>query len=197
MKLSVRQIVTGGVLLALMIISQLFKGLSVYITGPLINAILIIATLSLGLSVGIILSVIAPITSFLITASPIIAGIPLIMAAIMVGNIILCLCAHLAYKRWNFEIKDNSLFSEQVRLVAGLIIGSVLKAGFMGAVIVKCLLPLFSANIKVPAEKLPAVVKTASVTFGITQLFTSLIGSALAIVIWMLAGKALKAAQEQ
>lgn len=181
-KITTKQIVIGGVLLALMIISQFFKNFSVYITGPIVNLILIIATLSVGLVMGIILSVIAPITSFLITGSPIMAGIPLIIPAVMVGNIILCVAVSFFYRK----------FKTSWSLPVGLIVGSLCKAAFMGAVIVKCLLPLFSQNIAVPAEKLPIVVATAETTFSVTQLITALIGSALAYVIWLLAGKQLK-----
>lgn len=182
-KISTKQIVIGGVLLAIMIASQFFKNLSVYVTGPIVNLVLIIATLSCGLVIGLILSVIAPVTSFIITGgSPILIGIPLIIPAIMIGNMILCVAV------WFFYSK----FSYKGKLATGLVAGSLCKAAFMGAVIVKCLLPLFSSNIKVPAEKLPAVIKTASATFSVTQLITALIGSALAYVIWLLAGKQLK-----
>lgn len=182
MKLTTKQIVTGGALLAIMILSQFLKNLSVYITGPIVNTVLIIATLSLGVGMGIILSIIAPITAFLITGSPIMAGIPLIMPAIMIGNIILCVATDFFYKKFKYKGK----------LATGMIVGSVLKALFMFAVIVKCLLPLLSENIKVPAEKLPGVLKVASTQFGLTQLITALIGSALAWVIWMTVGKNLK-----
>ena len=182
MKLTTKQVVTGGALLAIMILSQFFKNLSVYITGPIVNTVLIIATLSLGVVMGIILSIIAPITAFLITGSPIMAGIPLIIPAIMIGNIILCVATHFFYSKFKYKGK----------LATGMVIGSVLKALFMFAVIVKCLLPLLSENIKVPAEKLPGVLKVASTQFGLTQLITALIGSALAWVIWMTVGKQLK-----
>lgn len=178
--LSVKQIAIGGVLLAILIASQFFKNLSVYITGPIVNAVLLIATLTLGPVVGIILSVIAPITSFIITGgSPILIGIPLIIPAIMIGNSILCVVTWFIYSKFKFKGK----------LEVGLVTGSLFKAAFMGAVIVKCLLPLFSSDITVPAEKLPMVLKTASTTFSVTQLITSLIGSVFVYIIWLVAGK--------
>lgn len=181
-KLTTKQIAIGGVLLAIMIVSQFFKNLSVYVTGPIVNLVLIIATLSCGLLLGLILSVIAPVTAFLITGgSPILVGIPLIIPAIMIGNMLLCIGVWFFYSKFTFK----------GRLATGLVVGSICKAAFMGAVIVKCLLPLFSSNIKVPAEKLPAVIKVASTTFSVTQLVTALIGSALAYVIWLIAGKQL------
>ena len=185
MKLTTKQVVTGGALLAIMILSQLFKNLSVYLTGPIVNTVLIIATLSLGVEIGIILSIVAPITAFFITGgfnNPVLGGIPLIIPAIMIGNIILCVATHFFYNKFNYKGK----------LATGMIVGSVLKALFMFAVIVKCLLPLLSENIKVPAEKLPGVLKVAYTQFGLTQLITALIGSALAWMIWMTVGKYLK-----
>lgn len=178
--ITVKQIAIGGVLLAILIASQFLKNLSVFITGPIVNATLIIATLTLGPAIGIILSVISPITSFIISGgSPILIGIPLIIPAIMLGNCILCVGTWFFYSKFQYKGK----------LATGLVVGSVFKAAFMGAVIVKCLIPLFSSNIKVPAEKLPAVIKTASTTFSITQLFTALIGSALVYIIWLTCGK--------
>ena len=52
--ISTKQIAIGGVLLAIMIGSQFFKNLSVYITGPIVNVVLVIVTLTLGLVMGII-----------------------------------------------------------------------------------------------------------------------------------------------
>ena len=76
MKITTKQITTTAVLLAICIVSQFFKNTSVYITGPIINACLIIAALGAGMACGIILSVITPVTSFLITGSPIMSAIP-------------------------------------------------------------------------------------------------------------------------
>lgn len=167
-KITTKQIATAGVLLALMIVAQLFKNLSVYITGPIVNAILIIATLSLGPVIGIILSIISPLTAFLITASPIMKMVPLIIPAIMCGNIILCMFVHFFTRH----------IKKPLGLPAGLITGSVFKAMFMGGVISNCLLVYMTS---LPAEKL----KAAQFTFSITQLITAAIGSALAFIIWI------------
>lgn len=173
-KITTKQIATGGVLLALMIVAQLFKDLSVYITGPIVNAVLIIATLSLGPVVGIILSIISPLTAFLITASPIMKMVPLIIPAIMCGNIILCMFVYFLAKH----------IKKPVGLPAGLITGSVFKAMFMGGVISNCLLVYMA---KLPEEKL----KAAQATFSVTQLITALIGSVLAYIIWLPLSKAI------
>ncbi|MBO4824066.1 Protein of unknown function [Lachnospiraceae bacterium YSD2013] len=183
-KITTKQIAIGGVLLAIMIVSMFFKNLSVYITGPIVNATLIIATLTLGLVMGIILSIIAPIASFLITGSPIVAAAPFLMIpAIALGNIIMCVCVYVFYK----NIKNKLA----IGLPVGLIAGSVLKALFMGAVISNFILVRF---VNLPK---PEMIKVAQKTFSITQLFTALIASAFVYVIWLAAGKFLvKEAQE-
>lgn len=183
-KITTKQIAIGGVLLAIMIVSMFFKNLSVYITGPIVNATLIIATLTLGLVMGIILSVIAPIASFIITGSPIVAAAPFLMIpAIALGNIIMCVCVYVFYK----NIKNKLA----IGLPVGLIAGSVLKALFMGAVISNFILVRF---VNLPK---PEMIKVAQKTFSITQLFTALIASAFVYVIWLAAGKFLvKEAQE-
>jgi len=172
--LSTKQIAIGGVLLALMIGSQFFKNLSVYITGPIVNVVLVIVTLTLGLVMGIIFSIIAPITAFLITGSPVVAAAPhLMIPAIALGNIIMCVCVYLFYKH----------MKNKLGLPIGLVVGSVLKALFMGAVISNFILPKFCTNLP---EKAIAV---AQKTFSVTQLFTALIASAVVILIWIPAGK--------
>ena len=70
MKLKTKQITVTAIMLAICIISQFFKNLSVYITGPVINAALILTAIYAGLACGIILSIITPITSFFITGMP-------------------------------------------------------------------------------------------------------------------------------
>ena len=91
MKLKTRQITVTAILLAICIVSQFFKNVSVYFTGPIINAALILTTVYAGLACGIILSVITPITSFFITGSPIMAAIPAMFPCIIIGNAILVL----------------------------------------------------------------------------------------------------------
>ncbi len=178
MKLSTKQLVQTALLLAICIASQFFKNLSVYITGPIVNATIIIAVLAAGLWSGLFISAVAPITAFFISGSPIMAAIPLMFPAVIGGNVILALCT------WYFQNK----FHFRRRLPAGLVLGSLLKAAFMGIVIVLILLPLFGSDIasRLPKpEALPMVLSTARITFSVTQLITALTGSILAFLIWL------------
>lgn len=186
MKLSTKQLVQTALLLAICIASQYFKNLSVYITGPIVNTTIIIAVLAVGLWSGLLISIAAPITAFFFTGSPIMAAIPLMFPAVMAGNAVLALCV------WFFQEK----FSFRHRLAAGLAAGTVLKAAFLGIVVVLVILPLFGENIasKLPKpEALPGVLAAAKITFSLTQLITAFMGSVLAYLIWLPLGKYLKA----
>lgn len=56
MKIKTKQITVTAIMLAICLVSQFFKNLSVYITGPIINAALILTVLYAGMACGIILS---------------------------------------------------------------------------------------------------------------------------------------------
>ena len=58
MKIKTKQITVTAIMLAICLVSQFFKNLSVYITGPIINAALILTVLYAGMACGIILSII-------------------------------------------------------------------------------------------------------------------------------------------
>lgn len=173
-----KQIARTALLLALCIISQYFKNLSVYITGPIVNAILVIATLSVGLASGIIISIIAPITAFFFTGSPIMAAIPVMFPVVMVSNCILVLFTYYFQKKLSFNW----------HLEVGLVLGSIVKSVFLGISVVWIILPLFGDRIatKLPKpEALPGVLTAAKATFSFTQLITALTGCLLAWLIWL------------
>ncbi len=241
MKWNVRLLCRTALLLALCIASQFFKNTSVFLTGSVVNTILIIATLSCGLLSGAAISVIAPLTSWWITGSPIMSAYPTIVPSVMVGNLILVAFVWL-FAKWlkkrmpeskKMSFSDGrfrqvlllvliacilwaaltiafisslasvlqigktspllivslvmiagvflvfvSLWALVARmpqswtLVAGMVIGSVVKALFLWLVIVKIILPAGA----------PEQVK---MTFSVTQLLTSLIGSAIAFLVWI------------
>ncbi len=76
-------------------------------------------------------------------------------------------------------------------LIAGLVIGSVLKALEMWLLLVKVILPAYE-----PANaQLAKVVSKLSVAYGVPQLITALIGSVLAFLIWLPLQKVLKKEQ--
>jgi hypothetical protein len=169
MKITTKQITTTAILLAIAIVSQFFKNASVYITGPIINACLILAVLSVGTACGVILGIITPITAFFIAGSPVISAVPAVMPCIMVGNILLVLGVSLVTKK----VKGNG------GLIAGMAVGAVVKAAFMGIVIALILLPNFLP------EAMLAKLPVFQATFSVTQLITAVIGSVYAFILWI------------
>ena len=128
MKIKTKQITVTAIMLAICLVSQFFKNLSVYITGPIINAALILTVLYAGMACGIILSIITPVTSFFITGSPVMAAIPAMFPCIIIGNIILVVCVGLLRKKCG----------KATGFPVSIAIGAILKAVFMGIAISAC-----------------------------------------------------------
>jgi len=164
-----KQLTVTALLLALCIASQFLKNLSVYITGPIINCILIVAVVYCGLPGGTIISIVTPLTSWLITGSPLMSALPVIVPCVMLGNFLLVLMT------WLFIRKNDG----KKHLLFGVITGAVVKAAFMGLSISLMILPLLGSSTGLPAPAL----NTARITFSLTQLITGLIGGALSMAI--------------
>ena len=131
MKIKTKQITVTAIMLAICLVSQFFKNLSVYITGPIINAALILTVLYAGMACGIILSIITPVTSFFITGSPVMAAIPAMFPCIMIGNIILVVCVpapmHKMLPVLQLQFSVTQLITAVIGGVYAVIIAAVLK----------------------------------------------------------------------
>lgn len=167
MRIKTKQITVTAVMLAICIVSELFKNLSVYITEPIINAAVILTVVYAETSCGIILSIITPITSFFITRSPIMAAIPAMFPCIMIGNIILAVSVGLLREK----------FGKNAGLPVSIAIGAVLKAAFMGILISLIILPSFLP------DKMQPMMHALQIQFSLTQLITAVIGGVYAVVI--------------
>lgn len=167
MKIKTKQITVTAIMLAICLVSQFFKNLSVYITGPIINAALILTVLYAGMACGIILSIITPVTSFFITGSPVMAAIPAMFPCIMIGNIILVVCVGLLRKKCG----------KAAGFHISIAIGAILKALFMGIAIALIILPAF---LPAPMHKMLPVLQ---LQFSVTQLITAVIGGVYAVII--------------
>ena len=167
MKIKTKQITVTAIMLAICLVSQFFKNLSVYITGPIINAALILTVLYAGMACGIILSIITPVTSFFITGSPVMAAIPAMFPCIIIGNIILVVCVGLLRKKCG----------KATGFPVSIAIGAILKAVFMGIAIALIILPAF---LPAPMHKMLPVLQ---LQFSVTQLITAVIGGVYADII--------------
>ena len=185
MKITTKQVTQTALLLALCIISQLFKNTSVYITGPIINAILVVTLLTVNLTASFILCIIVPITSFLITGSPIMAAIPLMFPVIMIANMLFVFAIRAFYK--NKKQNKNLYF--------GMLLGCTVKTLFLWIMTSFILFPLMGSQLKsfIPKPEIyKTVLSSAKVTFSITQFITAIIGCVLATIIMVPLRKYLK-----
>jgi len=162
-RITTKQLTTTALLLALCIVFQCMKGLSVYLTGSAVNCILVIATLYCGLFSGTCIAMLTPVVAYFIGATPVMNMIPLMMLVIMIGNELIVLFV------WLFRTK---------RLEIGMLLGAAVKALFLWATVWSVMLPVFGAKLPAP---MVAAVKT---TFSITQFVTACIGSVIAWVIY-------------
>lgn len=164
-----KQITTTAILLAICIISQLFKNLSIFITGPIINTCIALAVLMVNLPCGIILSVITPITAYIIAASPVMTAVPLIIPFIMLGNCVLALAVHFILKK---EIYKAGRKPINVKNMILSVVCALAKGLFMGVTIALWLLPTF-----IPAESpLRGKMAVFQTTFSLYQFLTACIG---------------------
>lgn len=157
-----KQLVLTAVLLAMCIVFQSMKGISVYLTGSAVNTILVMATLAVGTSSGILIAVMSPIIAYFMGFTPIMQLVPLMIFVVMIGNLTLVLLAGRGRKE---------------KLPAWLALGAILKAAVLWLLVWYAVLPFFGGAIP---EKMVGVVKT---TFSMTQFITAAIGCAIAFVI--------------
>lgn len=170
-----QKLAVSAVLLALCIASQFLKNTSVYITGSIINCILAVDVLMCGLSYAAIISVVTPITSFIITQSPIMKALPMVIPCVMIGNFLMVLFIWLlCHKKTNIQ-----------RTIIGMVLGIIAKAGYMSTVIALVIVGIYGEK---QGLKPPAIA-VAKVTFSLTQLITATIGCVLAFNVWLIIKK--------
>lgn len=175
MNTKTKKITAAGALLAICIVSQLFKNFSVYITGPIINACLLIAVLTCGIFWAAVLAIVTPVTAFLITGAPIMKIVPAIMPLVMLGNLVI------VFVFWILVRKNK----KHLNVLVGGIVGSVAKAAVMALTISYGVL----STVTLP-EAMQAKIPVLRTTYSVTQLITAVIGVAYTLVIWAALKKA-------
>ena len=175
----IRWITETAVMLALLVSLQaLTKPMGQLVTGSCVNAVLAISALVGGLGCGLTVALISPVLAFLLGIAPQILTVP----AIMVGNcVFVVLLSLLADKSGKNLVKQAiawiaaaaakfaTLYTIVVWLICGVLSEGLLASGVMKAPMLKAL---------------PA-------TFSWPQLFTALIGGAVALAITPVLRKAL------
>ena len=179
MSKKIRWITETAVMLALLVCLQaLTKPMGQLVTGSCVNAILAVSALVGGLSSGLVVALCSPVLAFLLGIAPQILTVPAIMAGNSVFVILLSVLADKTGKNMIKQIiawivaaaaKFAALYAIVVLLICGVLSESLLAAGVMKAPMLKAL---------------PA-------TFSWPQLFTALIGGAVALAITPVLRKAL------
>jgi len=156
--MTVSYITRTAILLAIALIFQIgLKGVGQPLVGPLVNFVLIMSALLVGTISGIIVGCLTPLIAFSLGIMPLFPIVPFIMA----GNSLYVIFFNLL--RGRNEKKSGEWI--------GIIIASLVKYAFL-VLTVRYVVTLF---VKVP----PKVIAT----FSIPQLYTALIGGALAIIV--------------
>lgn len=172
----VLKITITAMLLAVCMVSQVFKNLSVYITGPIVNMCLVLCLMTVGLKYALLLALITPVTAYFISAAPVMTAVPGIVPLIMAGNVVL---VEVAFFFVRPTLKKNTL-KNNVTYVITSVIAAGAKGAFMGLTISLWLLPTFLPEAS-PLRKKLGVFQTM---FSVTQFFTALIGFAYLFIVW-------------
>lgn len=179
MNKKIRWITETAVMLALLVSLQaLTKPMGQLVTGSCVNAILAVSALVGGLSCGLTVALISPVLAFLLGIAPQILTVP----AIMAGNTV--------YVVLLFVIAGKS--KNIVRKIAAWLVAAAAKFATLYAIVVGLICGVLSEGLLAAGTLKPPMLEMLPATFSWPQLFTALIGGALALLIVPLLKKALK-----
>ncbi len=175
----IRFITETAVMLALLVALQaLTKPMGQLVTGSCVNTVLAVSVLVAGLYSGITVALISPVLAYLLGIAPQILTVPAIMVGNTVFVIALCLIAG----------KDSKKLLRQV--LAWLAAAGV-KFAALYAIVVWLICGVFSQKLLATGVMKAPMLKALPISFGVTQLFTALIGGAVALLIVPILRKAL------
>ena len=175
MKKKIHRITETAVMLALLVCLQaVTKPVGQLVTGSCVNAVLAVSVLVGGLGCGVTVALCSPVMAYLLGIAPQIITVP----AIMVGNCVYVLLIRIGKGSVKQAIawllaaaaKFASLYAIVVWLICGVLSEKLLASGALKT-------PMLTA--------LPAA-------FSWMQLFTALVGGAVALVITPVLRKALR-----
>ena len=179
MKKKIRWITETGIMLALLVTLQaLTKPLGQLVTGSCVNTILAVSALVGGLGCGLTVAVISPILAFLLGIAPQVLTVP----AIMVGNaVFVVLLSLLADKT------GKNLLKQAIAWLAA----AAAKFAALYLIVVKIICGVIASDLLASGALKEPMLKALPATFSWPQLFTALIGGAVALLIVPILRKAL------
>ena len=182
MKKSVLWLVETALMLAMLVALQaVTKPMGQLVTGSCVNLILAITVLVVGCSGGLTVALLSPVFAFLLNIAPnIVTVIP-----IMVGNAAFVVLLKLLY--------NKALWQQILALAAAAAAKFALLYFLVVKVICEFLAPeLLMKKIGDTIILAPKMTKMLPTMFSWTQLFTALIGGAVALLIYPTLKKALR-----
>lgn len=179
MNKKIRWITETAVMLALLMALQgLTKAMGQLVTGSCVNAVLAVAALVGGLGCGLTVAVCSPVLAYLLGIAPQILTVP----AIMVGN-----CVFVAVLALLADGKGKNI----VRQVIAWVAAAVAKFAALYAIVVWLICGVLSQQLLDAGVMKPPMLNMLPATFSWPQLFTALIGGAVALLITPVLRKAL------
>lgn len=172
----IRWITETAIMLALLVTLQaLTKPAGQLVTGSCVNAVLAVAALVGGLASGLTIALISPVLAFLLGITPQILTVPAIMAGNCVYVILLSLICG----------------KELVKRIAAWLSAAVAKFAVLYLIVVKIICGVMAPALLAAGTLKEPMLKALPATFSWPQLFTALIGGAVALVIVPVVRKAL------
>lgn len=179
MNKKIRFITETAVMLALLVTLQaVTKPMGQLVTGSCVNAVLAISVLVGGLASGITVALISPVLAFLLGIAPQILTVP----AIMAGNTVYVILLYLLSSRDSKNV---------VQQVIAWVVAAAAKFATLYVIVVKIICGVLSESLLAAGTMKPAMLTALPATFSWPQLFTALIGGAVALLIVPVLRKAL------
>ena len=180
MNKKIRWITETAVMLALLIALQvLSKPLGQLVTGSFVNAVLAVTVLFAGLYSGITVALLSPVLAYLLGIAPQILTVP----AIMVGNTV-------------FMILLSCIAGKDSKKIARQILAWVVAAGAkfvtLYGIVVWLICGVLADSLMASGALKAPMLKALPATFSWPQLFTALIGGAVALLMVPVLRKALR-----
>ncbi len=163
-----------AIMMALTILMQYLTGLLKIqlLTGSVVNLFLLLSAMLTGLIGGVAVGFITPFIAIPLNLNPHIIAAPFIAFANAAFVAVFCLTIYL------LKLKDQNVEWKRIAVLVGAIII---------AAIVKFLLMYLFAQVIFPAffaEQLGQKLEPIKIAFGVTQLFTALMGGAVATALY-------------
>lgn len=179
MSKKIRWITETAIMLALLVTLQaLTKPMGQLVTGSCVNAVLAVSALVGGLACGLTVAVISPVLAFLLGIAPQILTVPAIMAGNAVYVVLLSLLAD----------KNGKNLTKQI---IAWVVAAAAKFATLYVIVVKIICGVMAASLLAAGTLKEPMLKALPATFSWPQLFTALIGGAVALAIVPVLKKAL------